>query len=159
MYGFAQQSGGRVSIASELGIGTVVTLLLPKSSQAPVSAQKTVEPPVAPSAVWGSARGGEVLLVEDDKEVAALTREMLGALGFSVNQVSTPTAALDALANAPAIDAVLSDIMMPGGTSGLDLAREIETSLSESGDCSGNRLRRIRRQIGGRRILPAAKAV
>jgi CheY-like chemotaxis protein len=46
---------------------------------------------------------------------------MLGALGFSVNQVSTPTAALDALANAPAIDAVLSDIMMPGGTSGLDL--------------------------------------
>jgi CheY-like chemotaxis protein len=66
-----------------------------------------------------------VLLVEDDKEVSALTREMLNNLGFAVTHVSGAEAALGALANARAVDLVLSDIMMPGGVSGLDLAREI----------------------------------
>jgi CheY-like chemotaxis protein len=66
-----------------------------------------------------------VLLVEDDKEVSALTREMLSCLGFYVTQVASPDAALGALANERPIDLVLSDIMMPGGVSGVDLGREI----------------------------------
>jgi CheY-like chemotaxis protein len=68
-----------------------------------------------------------VLLVEDDKEVSALTREMLNSLGFAVTHVTGAEAALGALANARAIDIVLSDIMMPGGVSGVDLAREIRS--------------------------------
>jgi CheY-like chemotaxis protein len=68
---------------------------------------------------------GQILLVEDDKEVSALTRELLNELGFSVLQVASPDAALGALANARDIDVVLSDIMMPGGVSGVHLAREI----------------------------------
>ena len=66
-----------------------------------------------------------MLLVEDDREVSALTVEMLGCLGFSVIHVASPEAALGALADGRAVDVVLSDIMMPGGVSGLDLAREI----------------------------------
>ena len=66
-----------------------------------------------------------MLLVEDDNEVAALTREMLSSLGFSVIHVSSPAAALGALANGRSVDIVLSDIMMPGGMSGLDFAREL----------------------------------
>jgi CheY-like chemotaxis protein len=66
--------------------------------------------------------GGDI---EDDKEVSALTREMLGCLGFTVIHVASPEAALGALADGRTIDVVLSDIMMPGGVSGLDLAREI----------------------------------
>jgi CheY-like chemotaxis protein len=73
----------------------------------------------------GAARRGQILLVEDDKEVSALTREMLGCLGFTVIHVASPEAALGALADGRTIDVVLSDIMMPGGVSGLDLAREI----------------------------------
>ena len=53
------------------------------------------------------------------------TRELLASLGFSVIRVASATAALGALANARSIDVVLSDVMMPGGVSGLDLAREI----------------------------------
>jgi CheY-like chemotaxis protein len=70
-----------------------------------------------------------VLLVEDDDEVAALTREMLSSLGFSVIHVASPAAALGALANARSVDIVFSDIMMPGGVSGLELAREIKRRL------------------------------
>jgi CheY-like chemotaxis protein len=66
-----------------------------------------------------------VLLVEDDPEVAALTRELLASLGFSVIRVASADAALGALANERTIDVVLSDVMMPGGVSGLELAREI----------------------------------
>ena len=77
------------------------------------------------SARSDDARRGQVLLVEDDKEVAALTREMLEHLGFTVIHAASPAAALGALANARSVDIVLSDIMMPGGMSGLELAREI----------------------------------
>ncbi len=101
-----------------------MTLLLPRSLRQPV-APKVVDASSA-SAVQGDvARRGQVLLVEDDNEVAALTREMLSYLGFSVVHVASPDAALGALANARSVDIVLSDIMMPGGVSGLELAREI----------------------------------
>ena len=63
--------------------------------------------------------------MEDDKEVAALTRELLTALGFSVTHVASAEAALGALADGRKVDAVLSDIMMPGGVSGVQLAREM----------------------------------
>jgi PAS domain S-box-containing protein len=124
VYGFAQQSGGRVSIASELGRGTVVTLLLPSSSRAPAAATAQ-EAPAAPRVVQEASARGHVLLVEDDDEVAALAREMLRALGFTAIHVYTAAAALGALADGCRVDAVFSDIMMPGGISGLDLAREV----------------------------------
>ena len=71
------------------------------------------------------------MLVEDDREVSALTRELLSALGFSVTHVASAEAALGALADARQIDLVLSDIMMPGGVSGVQLAREIRRRYPE----------------------------
>ena len=121
VYGFAQQSGGRVSIESQVHAGTIVTLLLPRSLQhpaAPLAASSAV-------AVRGESSGRHVLLIEDDVEVAALTREMLSHMGFNVIHAASPAAALGALANARNIDIVFSDIVMPGGMSGLELAREI----------------------------------
>ena len=125
VYGFAQQSGGRVSIASDAGIGTVVTLLLPKAARAPAVAEEVENAPALPGVASVARRRGDVLLVEDDVEVAALTREMLASLGFNVIHASNPEAALVKFSQAGALEAVFSDIMMPGGTSGLHLAREI----------------------------------
>ena len=103
----------------------VVTLLLPRSSNPPTAAQKVDPLRVVPVAAQGAMRRGNVLLVEDDNDVAALAREMLCELGFSVIHVSTAAAALGAIANGRRVDAVFADIMMPGGISGLDLAREV----------------------------------
>ena len=121
VYGFVQQSSGQVTIDSAPGLGTIVTLTLPRSLREPV-AQPDVS---APAAKVVTARRGHILLVEDDHEVAALSRELLLALGFAVTHVTSPDAALGAFANSRQIDIVLSDIMMPGGVSGLQLAREI----------------------------------
>ena len=124
VYGFAQQSRGEVSIRSNIGSGTTVTIWLPRSLRAPV-AVRTTDAVSRSTASHDGSRRGHALLVEDDREVAALTREMLNCLGFTVTHVASAEAALGALANDRAIDIVLSDIMMPGGVNGLELAREI----------------------------------
>ena len=122
VYGFAQQSGGRLRIESQVRAGTIVTLLLPRSLRKPAA---PVDGSSALALRSDGALGRQVLLVEDDVEVAALTREMLSHLGFNVIHAASPAAALGALANSRNIDVVFSDIMMPGGMSGLELAREI----------------------------------
>ncbi len=66
-----------------------------------------------------------MLLVEDDDEVAALVTEMLEQLGHQVTRTASAAAALGALANGRAIDLVFSDVMMPGGMNGVELAREV----------------------------------
>jgi PAS domain S-box-containing protein len=122
VYGFVQQSSGRLSIDSHVGEGTVVTMTLPRSFRQPEGSDAETGASLVQASV---AARGQVLLVEDDMEVAALTREMLSHLGFSVIHAASPSAALGALANARSVDVVLSDMMMPGGISGLELAREI----------------------------------
>ena len=110
---------------STVGAGTTVTMLLPRSLEAPIVAPVHADAAESVETRPDPDRRGHLLLVEDDHEVAALTRELLTSLGFSVIHVSSAEAALGALANSRDIDAVLSDVMMPGGVSGLELAREI----------------------------------
>ena len=124
VYGFAAQSGGSVRIESELGNGTTIHLYLPRSDKIPAprqgddSTELRAEPPSSPKAGW-------ILLVEDDDEVAALVKEMLDQLGYGVVRVASAMAALGALANDRQIDLVFSDIMMPGGMNGVELANEV----------------------------------
>ena len=123
VYGFATQSGGTVRIDTALGRGTTISLLLPRSAKLPAPDQRTtlelqLEQRRPPSE-------GSVLLVEDDDEVAALVGEMLAQLGYATTRTASASAALGALANARDVDIVFSDIMMPGGMNGLDLAKEV----------------------------------
>ncbi len=130
VYGFAGQSSGRVTIASEPGKGTTVTLCFPRSER-PLT---PVESPQAGKAVSAAGHGGngsgsrgQILLVEDDPTVAGLTKQMLESTGLKVLHVKSAREALRELSRNRGIDVVFSDVMMPGGMSGVELAREIRT--------------------------------
>ncbi len=129
VYGFAQQSGGDVQVESHPQQGTTVSLLLPRSTRAYLhgngaySAETVHVEPAAKQDI--SRTRWSVLLVEDDDEVAALTAEMLAQLGYEATRVSNAAAALGALANGRRIDVVFTDVMMPGGMNGAELACEI----------------------------------
>jgi CheY-like chemotaxis protein len=122
VYGFAQQSGGGVEIESEVGRGTTVRLVLPRSYESPTRHAAHAD---GAAASRRNACLSSVLLVEDNEEVAALVREMFLELGYEVTRVASAKAALGALANGRRVDIVFSDIMMPGDMDGLELAREI----------------------------------
>jgi CheY-like chemotaxis protein len=119
VYGFAQQSGGAVRAESRTGEGTTITLLLPAALTADA---------VAPEALKedGEARANAtVLLIEDDPEVARTTRETLMHFGYQVHSAANASSALEMIEKTPAIDIVFSDVVMPGGMNGVELARAL----------------------------------
>lgn len=120
VYGFARQSGGTATVSSADGRGTTVALYLPRSREVPQSVAP--KPPV--HAVVEAE--GTALLVEDNAEVAEVSANYLRQLGYRVRSVASAQAAIAALRLDPEVDLVFSDILMPGGKSGLDLAAEIK---------------------------------
>jgi signal transduction histidine kinase/ActR/RegA family two-component response regulator len=118
VYGFARQSGGAVTVASALDQGSTFTLYLPRGTGTPAPAPAHDLPD-------HQGDGGRVLLVEDNREVAQVTEGMLIAAGYKVVSVHRPEAALEVLDRGETFDVVLSDIVMEGGVSGLDLAARL----------------------------------
>jgi len=111
VYGFVKQSDGHVTIYSEEGQGTTVKLYLPRSDGAGKH-QGQVEDEKIPIA------GGEtVLVVEDDPDLRILADNMLVELGYSVITAPSAREAVEALER-QAVDIILSDVVLPGGTSG-----------------------------------------
>jgi signal transduction histidine kinase len=121
VYGFAKDSGGSVEIDSAPGLGTTVSLLLPRSLELPEQGTS----PLAVQAGTTALAQGTVLMVEDDEEVASLVEQMLQQLGYHAIRASSAAGALGALQNDRQVDVVFSDIMMPGGMNGVELGREI----------------------------------
>jgi two-component system NtrC family sensor kinase len=119
VYGFAKQSGGTATITSAEGRGTAITIYLPRSHEAPQSSSPQSQAP-APA-----EPAGTVLLVEDNADVAEVGAGYFRQLGYRVRSVAHAQAALAALRLDSDVDLVFSDILMPGGMNGLDLAREI----------------------------------
>jgi signal transduction histidine kinase len=122
VHGFAQQSEGHVEVETAEGSGTTVTLVLPRG-EAPAEQQRA--PPPAPRERAAQDAAGKALLVEDDDNVAALTSEMLSHLGWRVTRVASAEAALGAITNGLDVGLVFSDVMMPGGKNGLELAEAL----------------------------------
>ncbi len=119
VYGFARQSGGTVDIASEPCTGTTVTLWLPSEVEAP--ARKPVQSD--DGGRTNSPPGqGLALLVEDDANVRRVVRRLLLDLGFSVLEAETGREALQILDQTSGIRLLLSDIVMPGGVDGRQVA-------------------------------------
>ncbi|WP_343630677.1 ATP-binding protein [Roseateles sp.] len=124
VYSFATQAGGSVMLESAPGQGTQVDIWLPQTAEvaAPPDAPRASPPEPAPSAQSAS---GVVLLVEDDSLVSEVTASALSQRGFTVVTMPTADAALEHLQGGSAVDVVLSDIVMPGTRSGVDLARTL----------------------------------
>jgi PAS domain S-box-containing protein len=119
IYGFARQSGGNVTIYSEVGKGTTVNIYLPRAGERTEQEAATAVPAV------DAGRGETVLVVEDDDRVRRLTVLRLTELGYRVVEAGHGAAALKILSETPDIDIVFSDLVMPGGISGFDLARQV----------------------------------
>jgi len=116
VYGFVRQSGGHVGIYSEPGHGTTVKLYLPRVVGPRAAAA------VAPPAV--AVRGGAetVLVVEDDEPVRLLAGYELRAMGYRVLEAAGGVEALQLLAQDDSVALLFTDVVMPGGMSGRELA-------------------------------------
>jgi CheY-like chemotaxis protein len=124
VYGFAKQSRGHVAIYSEPGQGTTVRIFIPRVLQGD-EAGEVREPETRSNALRG--RGETVLVVEDDTRVRRMTAARLQHLGYRVLEAATGPAALACLEQHPEVDLLLTDIVMPGGMSGTDLAAEVRS--------------------------------
>jgi len=116
VYGFVRQSGGEVSVSSSPGQGAIFEISLPRSLSAPGPRGVGGEPG---EAVGGSER---VLVVEDDPAVLAMAVETLEGLGYQVTTADTAAAALKRLKGRKTFDLLFSDVVMPGGVNGVQLA-------------------------------------
>jgi signal transduction histidine kinase len=115
VYGFAKQSGGHAMIDSEASQGTIVRLYLPRTG--------ADEAAPAPVPDREAARGDEtILVVEDNELVRAHTEAMLRGLGYKVLSAGEGPAALRMIEAGAAPDLLLTDVVLPGGMSGRDLA-------------------------------------
>jgi two-component system NtrC family sensor kinase len=125
VYGFARQSGGAASISTSPRRGTAVTLFLPQTWEAAAQPrQRSAAAKTAPAA-------GTVLVVEDNAEVAEVSRAYFEQLGYRVRHASSAQAGLDLVEHEHNVDLVFSDILMPGGMNGLELADAIRRRFPE----------------------------
>lgn len=118
VFGFAKQSGGHVTIHSDVGQGTTVKLYLPRSRRPPL-AKATTE-----ASADGQAEGEVVLVVEDDADVNSLAVALLEGYGYRVFSVSDGRKALEVIEDGHHIDLLLTDVVLPGGLSGPKLAEK-----------------------------------
>jgi CheY-like chemotaxis protein len=146
VYGFVRQSGGHITIESTPGAGTTVALYLPMATQRP---DARVEPIQAEAVPGGSER---ILVVEDNEDLLEATSEMLTSFGYRVLRAGNGAEAIRILDAGQEIDLLFSDVVMPHGMNGVELARAARQRnknikvLLTSG-CAGDVMER-RRVIG-----------
>ena len=115
VYGFIHQSGGSIVLTSSLGEGTTAEILLPRA----LDGQDVLDNSANRTTPTG--RGQTILVVEDDPGVTTVVSDGLRELGFCVIHVANGEEALRRLDDPEPVDLVLSDIVLPGGLSGLDI--------------------------------------
>jgi CheY-like chemotaxis protein len=118
IYGFVQQSGGHVLLKSDEGKGTTVSIYLPRHFEA----AREVEDVSTPTEPTSLKPGGIVLLVEDEMAVRMIVTEVLSDLGCTVLEAENGQSGLQVLASRTRIDLLLTDVGLPGGMNGRQLA-------------------------------------
>jgi signal transduction histidine kinase/CheY-like chemotaxis protein len=119
VHGFIHQSGGAVEMQNRPEGGAVVRLYLPAAQGADAT-----EAQAAPDAGHEDA-AGRVLVVEDDPDLAHLAHDLVESFGYSVTMAHRAQAALDLIQSGEHVDLLFSDVVMPGGMNGVQLAEEV----------------------------------
>ncbi len=118
IYGFAQQSGGQARIYSELGQGSMVCLYLPRHFGSEELAEEAHEPEHAARA----KEGATVLVVDDEPTVRMLVADVLTELGYKTVEAPDGAAGLKLLESQARIDLLITDVGLPGGLNGRQVA-------------------------------------
>ncbi len=116
-YGFAKQSGGHLDIESAVGVGTKVRLYLPRAND-----DAATVPGASQAAPAGPGGTEAILLVDDNEHLTAITRRHLAALGYTVASASSGPSALTIIESGQPVDLLFTDVVMPEGMSGHQLA-------------------------------------
>jgi signal transduction histidine kinase len=124
VYGFARQSGGQVRIYSEIGQGTTLCLYLPRHHAAADPLGAVDEPMEAPR----SGQGETVLVVDDEPTVRMLVTEVLEELGYAAIEAAEGAAALKVLQSNVRLDLLVTDVGLPGGMNGRQVADAARTA-------------------------------
>jgi PAS domain S-box-containing protein len=119
VYGFVRQSGGHVRIYSEVGVGTNVKIYLPRARAG--AAAETPERRSEPAALSGDEK---ILLVEDHEDLRAHIAGILTDLGYEVAATADGPSALAMIERRPDFDLLLTDVVLPGGMNGRQIATE-----------------------------------
>ncbi len=117
--GFAQQSGGQVSITSELGVGTTVNLYLPRAME------RESKPDTKEIKETPKGQGETVLVIEDDPALRDLAVQMLRNLGYKPVSAEDAAAGHLVLSQNPETSLILSDVVLPGGKNGPQFVQEV----------------------------------
>jgi PAS domain S-box-containing protein len=118
VYGFTRQSGGHVWIESSVGIGTTVRILLPRHA----GEQLDTAPVVAPPLPRRAGAGDTILVVDDEAMIRLWVTEVLNDLGYVTLETQNAEEALQLIESGRRIDLVITDIGLPGGIDGRELA-------------------------------------
>ena len=124
IYGFVKQSGGHVTLYSEMGHGTTITMYLPRAEPVLVATEAAER-----RQIQSTPGGSLILVVEDDEDVRQLTVTRLRHLGYQVAEASDGVKALAMLRAGLQPALVFSDAIMPGGISGRELLEQAVTVL------------------------------
>lgn len=122
IYGFARQSGGQVRIYTELGTGTTMCIYLPRHTATESGADMSIVDREVTLAVDGETNAGCILVVDDEPTVRMLVVEIAEELGYEVLEAFDGPSAMRALHAKPGVDLLITDVGLPGGMNGRQVA-------------------------------------
>ncbi|MBY5972878.1 transporter substrate-binding domain-containing protein [Ferrimonas balearica] len=125
VYGFVEQSNGELRIYSEEGLGTTVSLVLPRGTED----NRREAPHKRAKAPKG--QGQRILVVEDEESLLSIVTEVVRSLNYEVLPASSGREALDLVEAGEPFDLLLTDVVMPGGIGGFKLAAEVRKRLPD----------------------------